>query len=181
MARLSKRDWLERGLHMLGEVGANSLTIDLLTTELGVTKGSFYHHFKNMEAFKLAMLEFYESEGTVAVIDYVEAAPDARQKLYRLLGAMVPLHPNTEPMLRAWAMQDDDVREFQGRVDQQRLDYVRGLVGELIEDDAQADMLSKTLMTVYIGGVHMLPRMGYREMSELLQSLLQQYGIEEDT
>ncbi|MEV0081899.1 TetR/AcrR family transcriptional regulator [Saccharopolyspora sp. NPDC050642] len=40
-----KQDWLDAGLEILADQGVPALTIDRLATKLGLTKGSFYHHF----------------------------------------------------------------------------------------------------------------------------------------
>ena len=37
--RKRKQEWLEVGLKILGEVGVKGLTIEIMTEELGVTKG----------------------------------------------------------------------------------------------------------------------------------------------
>jgi len=41
MALLTRRRWLEEGLALLEEAGAEALTIESLTSRLGVTKGPF--------------------------------------------------------------------------------------------------------------------------------------------
>ncbi len=47
MTTTTKRKWLEEGLSLLAESGA--LTIEKLTSRLGVTKGSFYHYFQHFQ------------------------------------------------------------------------------------------------------------------------------------
>ena len=60
--RKSKQDWLEVGLKTLGEFGENGLTIERLTGTLGVTKGSFYHHFRNVEDFREQLIAFWADQ-----------------------------------------------------------------------------------------------------------------------
>lgn len=50
-SRRSKIDILAFGLDILSEYGEGELTIDFLCQKLGVTKGSFYHHFKSRDLF----------------------------------------------------------------------------------------------------------------------------------
>ena len=59
MVRKTKQDWLVAGLTLLGSTGSPDLTIDQLTDYLGVTKGSFYHHFKNYQDYVEQMLTFW--------------------------------------------------------------------------------------------------------------------------
>jgi len=58
MALLTRRRWLEEGLALLEEAGAEALTIESLTSRLEVTKGSFYHHFTDYRTFKKVCSRF---------------------------------------------------------------------------------------------------------------------------
>jgi AcrR family transcriptional regulator len=49
MTVTTSRDWLEEGMAILEDLGAEALTIETLTNRLGVTKGSFYHHFTSYQ------------------------------------------------------------------------------------------------------------------------------------
>ncbi|MEX2520988.1 MAG: TetR/AcrR family transcriptional regulator [Paracoccaceae bacterium] len=62
MARLTKDDWLALGLTALAEVGAEALTIEGLTARAQKTRGSFYHHFDDREAFVVGVLEVWRRQ-----------------------------------------------------------------------------------------------------------------------
>ncbi len=49
--RFSRANWLELGLELLREHGADALTIERLTAAAGKTRGSFYHHFADRDVF----------------------------------------------------------------------------------------------------------------------------------
>src|SRR5579884_2605293 len=59
MARANRTAYLECALDVLAESGADGLTIAELCGRLGVTKGSFYHHFAGMGEFVTALLAFW--------------------------------------------------------------------------------------------------------------------------
>lgn len=158
MARKSKRDWLMEGVDAITEVGADKMTIDTLTTRLGVTKGSFYHHFSNLQDFIDQLLVFIEQESTLLIIDAAEKYSTPRQKLEHLLRVTVEQTPNLrEVALRAWALQNAQVRELQARIDQQRREYVRGLYAEILGDDQAAAQLADTIYLLYVGAQQVIP------------------------
>jgi AcrR family transcriptional regulator len=168
--RKTKRDWLYEGLMLLTEDGFTALTIDALTLRLEVTKGSFYHHFKSIHEYKEQMLLFYEQEGTLNVIEAVQHASSAREKLYQLREIIVSFPSRTESVMRAWALQDDMVRDVQARVDSQRLSFVRELCKALVSesqssqngglqiaDSSQAEAMAQLLFAMYVGARQMIP------------------------
>jgi AcrR family transcriptional regulator len=157
MARRSKQDWLMEGAKALAELGAAALTIDGLTARLGVTKGSFYHHFGCLQGYIDALLDFYESEGTLNVIAVTDAEADARAKLRRLLEITTegPLH--LEVAFRAWALQNAQAREVQARIDAQRMAYLVELCADVTGSRSQAESLAQLLYMIYIGSQQVIP------------------------
>ncbi len=43
---LTAADWAQAALQLIAEAGLGALTVEALAARLGVTKGSFYWHFK---------------------------------------------------------------------------------------------------------------------------------------
>ncbi|HVU82101.1 MAG TPA: helix-turn-helix domain-containing protein, partial [Rhodanobacteraceae bacterium] len=59
--RLSAADWERGALEMIAQEGVDALAVEALARRLGVTKGSFYWHFKNREALLQAALNRWEA------------------------------------------------------------------------------------------------------------------------
>ena len=57
---LTAKDWLEGALQVLASEGVSAIAIEPLAKKLGVTKGSFYWHYKNRSALLDALLDFWE-------------------------------------------------------------------------------------------------------------------------
>ena len=53
---LTATDWAEAALHLIAEAGLGALTVEALAVRLGVTKGSFYWHFKGRAELLAAAL-----------------------------------------------------------------------------------------------------------------------------
>jgi AcrR family transcriptional regulator len=168
MALLTRRRWLEAGLTLLEEAGAEALTIESLTSRLGVTKGSFYHHFTNYQDFKERLLGFWEEEGTLRIIQWAEQEASPPDKLARVLQAS--LHPSRlDVALRAWALQDETVRAHQQRIDQQRLAYLEELTRASTDDRLYARQLARAFYCLYVGSQHIIPPIQSEDLSALYQ------------
>lgn len=155
--RKTREDWLHEGLHTIAELGASELKIDVLTARLGVTKGSFYHHFKNYDDYKIQLLAYFEQGGTRQIIEQVEQLATPADKLDKLLALTLTETNGLEVGLRAWALQDEEVGRFQARIDGQRLAYVQQLCQTLGYDQQRATMMSHILYALYIGSGQVMP------------------------
>src|SRR5215207_10520044 len=69
---LRKSDWVQAGLAAVADDGPNGLRIDRLCRRLGVSKGSFHHHFAGSGDFKKTVLAAYET----LVVEALEQAID---------------------------------------------------------------------------------------------------------
>jgi AcrR family transcriptional regulator len=177
MALLTRRRWLEEGLALLEEAGAEALTIESLTSRLGVTKGSFYHHFANYQDFQQRLLEFWEEEGTLRIIQWAEQEVSPAEKLARVMRAS--LHPpRLDVALRAWALQDEQVRAHQQRIDQLRLAYFEEVVFATRADRLYAQQFARILYCIYIGTQHIIPPIQGEDLRAMYQ-LVQQWFAKE--
>jgi AcrR family transcriptional regulator len=171
MAVTTRRDWLEAGMAILEDLGAEALTIEALTNRLSVTKGSFYHHFKNYQDFKEHVLAFYEEERTLQIIQLAERETSSQAKLERVLQAT--LQPSQlDVAMRAWALQDVLVRDHQQRIDQRRLTYLEELISSLIGDHSHATRMARLFYSIYVGSQHIVPPIQGADLAHLYQEAL---------
>ena len=70
---LQRIDWLEAGLAALAAQGVAGVRIGPLCRELGVTTGSFYHHFAGRADFLEALIDHWCESQVDAVVALVEA------------------------------------------------------------------------------------------------------------
>jgi AcrR family transcriptional regulator len=153
----TRSDWLEAGLAVVVDDGPNGLRIDRLCRRLGVSKGSFHHHFAGAGDFKRSLLAAYEDLVVKALdqaIDQTEAAtPQAvlAGLTAAITGTPGLYRPELEAAMRAWAFSDAEVRAVQERVDRQRLASLHRIWSKILDDPAEAHTASLLPYLVGIG------------------------------
>jgi AcrR family transcriptional regulator len=137
--RLSRNRWLAASLAVLRDRGAPALTVDELTKELGVSKGSFYWHFENYTAFLKALAEYWRAgftdELAVSLGEQI-MEPEAR---LRFLSETIIREGlgKLDLQFRSLAISHSVVREVVERVDQTRINTLTSVFRELgFEGDA---------------------------------------------
>jgi len=173
--RLTREDWLAAGIELLRAEGAGALTIDRLTRRLGVTKGSFYHHFGSREEFSHALLERWEQRLTQELIDSSRGGADFAERNRRLTSLSEQLSdPGLELAIRAWALQDPGVMVHQERVDRQRLAYLGELYGHLGTDPERTADLALIRYAFAVGAQQIRPPLHPADLARVFELLQRQ-------
>jgi len=156
--RLTRFDWLDTGLQLLGAEGEKALTIERLCQLTSRTKGSFYHHFKNHDQFVNALLEYWQSEYThriITTVERLENLSERRQELDRLAAG---IERQIERAIRNWSGVDERVQRVLKQVDAQRIQYLANLMGELGQlDPKTAFELATIEYSTFVGLQQLFP------------------------
>lgn len=174
MARTSRETWLDEALILLFKEGIDSVRIDTLCTRLNMTKGSFYHHFKNRQLFLEAVLVHWEDTYTAKFIEYAEVGNTPIEKLERLNQIALASENDPEIHIRAWALTDEIAQETVNRVDQRRIDYLVQLYTHLGLDDAEALTISRIIYSVLIGAQYLTPLLKQQDLFEMFNYIAKQ-------
>ncbi len=132
--RLSQDDWIAAGFRALARTGPQALKAEPLARDLKTTKGSFYHHFKDVPAFHAAMLGLWQDQAFTAIVDGLAHLPSPEAKLRTLAEIANTGAPErfggllVEPAIRAWSLHDDNVARAVARIDADRITYVEDLL-----------------------------------------------------
>lgn len=122
MSRFRKEDWLALGAKLLAEEGSAALTIDRLTAEARRTRGSFYHHFEDRDAFLRALMARWRKEVIDEAGKRYERAQSAND-LRRLMRELpFEVDHRFERALRRFAASEPIVREAVADVDSRRIE-----------------------------------------------------------
>lgn len=150
---MTKERWLDEGMRVLAEEGAPGIRIDRIAARLGLSKGSFFHHFDGIAAYRRALLDRWES---TAVTNFGDAPPQALlQDLAARVGSLVDLR--LEVAIRAWASQDADAAAAQERVDLARLAALETVWSRMVDDPARARAAALLPHLLVIGASVALP------------------------
>jgi AcrR family transcriptional regulator len=125
---LNRDHWIQAGRKALEDGGVEAVRVEVLAKELGVSKGSFYWHFKNRQDLLEALLERWESV-TDWLIEMSHAEKTPRVRLRKLFTLIQDLWSQGEgspdPAIFAWSQQDKHVAQSVARVEAKRLAFLK--------------------------------------------------------
>jgi AcrR family transcriptional regulator len=138
---LTAVDWAEAALQLIAEAGLGALTVEALARRLGVTKGSFYWHFRGRSDLLAAALDRWEQRATGDNIRGLDAVSDPHTRLELMLEAAAqPPRARSLYAALAEAAEDPVVGQVLNRVASARIDYLERCYRALglAEPDAEA-------------------------------------------
>lgn len=118
MTQLTREDWIKAGLHQLADVGIDKVRIETLARLLKISKGSFYHYFRDHQELLDAMLDYWEMHATKRIIQTMEQ-DDAT--LEELLSISFSHDKKMEMGIYAWAKYDQVVAKRLVDTEEQRI------------------------------------------------------------
>jgi AcrR family transcriptional regulator len=125
--QLSAKDWLDLGLKTLAKSGFTALKAEPLAKAMGVSRGSFYWHFADIGAYRVAILRHWRDVAAEQVIANLEASSNHDNPLLLLLRRTFSGKLALENAVRSWATLDPEARAAVQATDRRRLSYVESL------------------------------------------------------
>ncbi|MCR6490175.1 TetR/AcrR family transcriptional regulator [Amycolatopsis sp. OK19-0408] len=151
MPSVTRQAYFDAALKTLAEHGFTELNVGRLCRCLGVTSGSFYHHFGGWPGFVDQLLDHWENRQVLILRerDFGSVGPAA--DFAALMDLTLELPHEAEAAIRAWAANDETVRAAQKRVDSARLRTVGAAVKGIVGDGDLARTLTSLGMAVLVG------------------------------
>jgi AcrR family transcriptional regulator len=132
--RLSAKDWARAALKAIADGGLAAVAVEPLARTLGVTKGSFYAHYRNRdELITAALTEWARSHGEDGLADFAaitDPAQRLRELLTTVLNSVRPLAPSVHLSLLG-DRNDPRVKDAVHQVNQARLELLTRTYREL--------------------------------------------------
>ncbi|MFC3996290.1 TetR/AcrR family transcriptional regulator [Nocardiopsis sediminis] len=170
----TRDDWLTEGLAALVAEGEPGVRIDKLARRLGMTKGSFHHHFRGMADYRRALLERYEADQRAVQERLAALLVDtpAEAVIAGLPSRVADLvDTDLERAIRAWGVADQDVRETQERIDAARLAFLQDVWFQVLGDEGRARTAALVPHLIMVGAGAVRPRLGAADVQAVFDLL----------
>ncbi len=172
-------DWLQAGYAVLAAEGFRALKIDNVCRRLGMTKGSFYHHFADVNAFHEALVTSWAGwrDAEHRQMESL-SSEEPRTRLRKMIDALVgPPLWTLERAMREWARSDPRAEASVRAADRQTRQMIRQAFAEYGFDDETAARRAEWMFAMGIGALHLsaTPRSGPEwdaERDKLIEFLL---------
>ena len=168
MKRLRKNDWLQEGLSILNTEDFTGITIDNLCRRLSITKGSFYHHFKNFDNYIEELMMFWMQKNTLELIRLTNL-PTVKIKRARIHELAKDIDHQAELRIRAWSFSNLLVKEYVQKVDRIRLEYLMSLNLSVGHNTKMAKQLAMLDYSDLVGFQLLFSDLSAEQLSELWQ------------
>lgn len=158
-SRLERDDWINAAIETLKKYGVDKVKVEPLASQLGVSRGSFYWHFKKRQDLLDGMLASWERVSTLNIIDVVEETKvSSQERLKQLLILAFSVEPQRyafEKAIRSWSVSDTKVRQLVTKIDEQRIQYIQGLLEQMGWSAAEALSHAKHIYYCRTGLYHL--------------------------
>lgn len=159
-ARGSEDLWLEAAYQMLVSAGVEAVKVMPLAQSLGLSRTSFYWHFKDREALLAALLERWEARNTGNLVARTRAyAETINEALYNLFDCWLTrdlFDSRLDFAVRNWALGDAVVRATLQSTDETRIDAIRAMFSRFGYSPEQAETRALTVYYTQIGYISMM-------------------------
>ncbi len=131
-APLDRGDWIHAGIDTLAEEGIEGVRVEVLAKRCGVTKGSFYWHFKDRRDLLDAMLDEWKVGRIRDIIKQTTAEPGHElEQIYHVIDVYSASRNQKgikiELAVRDWARKDPHAAAVVEEVDATRFERARQL------------------------------------------------------
>src|SRR5262249_8301522 len=135
----------------LARAGADALKADALARKLKVSRGSFYWHFADLEAFHGRVIEQWKKVATEAIIADIERHRSHDERFDALLRHAFGRGAAVEVRMRAWAESKAAAARALADVDRRRRGYIERMLVEAGVATAMAATRTQVLYWAYLG------------------------------
>jgi AcrR family transcriptional regulator len=153
--KITVETWIETARKSLIDEGIGGVKVDRLANRLGVTRGGFYHNFKDRDEFFARLLTFWEEECRFLPSDIPSGRPtEAVEWFDRMIARLIDADGydyRFDLAVRDWARSDQRAAWAVERMDRLRLMVLQKFFKILGYDDAEAHVRAQVFYYHQIG------------------------------
>jgi AcrR family transcriptional regulator len=174
---LQPDDWVRAAFARLSTEGIESVRVELLARDLGVSKGSFYWHFQDREELLGKMLDRWESDETEWLGATVVTPRAAARWAHFIEHCADPARARLEAALRAWARRDERVASRISSIEKKRSKHIASVLRDIGFAPDLAESWAEIALLVYLGWLDRATRdlefqVSGRSLSESLSDVI---------
>jgi len=166
--------WVSAGLEALRRGGVAGVRIERIAGDLGISKGSFYWHFRDREHLLEELLEFWSREMTELEFERIgKLPPRLGERLLALAHDVLEKGLGRyDPAIRAWARDHRRVAQAVEAVDRRRSRALAQLFVEGGFPPAEARVRARLFYTFLLGEPQVrAPRRDPRDLERMVALL----------
>jgi AcrR family transcriptional regulator len=169
--RLTAQDWIDLALKTLAREGFQALKADVLARKLGVSRGSFYWHFSELDAFHAQVIEHWRQTATEAIIADLEQYDSREQRLDVLLRGAFGHSGLLEVRMRGWAEQNAQAARVLSDIDRRRKAYTEQMLAVAGIKPPLAATRAQLLYWTYLGAALSRSKLAGRRLDRIVAEL----------
>lgn len=152
---LQPSDWIRIGIVQLAKESVESVRVEVLARELGVSKGSFYWHFRDRDELLMQMLQFWENSEaewlSAEESGQIEKESAAIRWARFVERSASPERIREEIGVRAWARRDERVALCVAKVEKRKVRVIANILADVGFAHDAAESWSEMVCLVYSG------------------------------
>ncbi|MFV3074355.1 TetR/AcrR family transcriptional regulator [Niveispirillum fermenti] len=153
--RLGRDDWVLAAKKALVARGVDAVKIDRLAREIGVSRGSFYWHFKSRGELLAALLTYWRDTNTTALRTAIEGnGGDGLAQFKALIRTWLEekdFSPSFDNAVRDWARHSKTASALLRRVDEERTVLFCDIFRNMGYDEAECAIRARVLYFHQVG------------------------------
>jgi AcrR family transcriptional regulator len=155
MARATRDDWLDLAFALLARRGIGAVSVLDLSERLGVSRSSFYWHFRSRDGLLDALLQRWDDRNTCSIVRQAEAPAatitEAVCNVFRCWIDAALFSRRLDVAVREWARISTTARARLDRADRERMAAIETMFGRHGYAAEEALVRARVLYTMQIG------------------------------
>lgn len=121
---LERQDWIRAAYTVFTHEGVERVRVLTLAEQLGITRGSFYWHFKNRDELLQALIEVWQQKNTGELLAACASSDDFTDRMLAIADCWTNenlFDPALDTAMRNWGNHDPPIGQLVHEEDEKRL------------------------------------------------------------